>query len=102
MKPEHLIGTARRLVEHSGTKRPREADLRRAVSTAYYAMFHCLCESAANLLIGGGTASRSDAAWRQAYRALNHGQARKACEQKEVIHSFPAALRDFADEFVQA
>ena len=35
-----LIETARRLTE-SGAAQPTQADLRRAVSTAYYGLFHC-------------------------------------------------------------
>ena len=41
MIPHDLIQTARRLTE-SGAVQPTQADLRRAVSTAYYALFHCL------------------------------------------------------------
>ena len=41
MKPLDLIEAARDMTE-SGRGRPTQAKLRRAVSTAYYAMFHCL------------------------------------------------------------
>ena len=41
MNPEHLLEQAERLAS-AGTGRPRQADLRRAVSTAYYALFHLL------------------------------------------------------------
>ncbi|MCY4185677.1 MAG: hypothetical protein OXC82_09925 [Rhodobacteraceae bacterium] len=37
MQPLDLISTARRLVG-----KPRQADLKRALSTAYYALFHAL------------------------------------------------------------
>ena len=46
--------------------RPRQIVLRRAISNAYYALFHCLAESNANLLVGGPNADRSDPAWIQA------------------------------------
>ena len=36
-----------------GKGRPREAELRRTVSTAYYALFHTLARSGADLLVGG-------------------------------------------------
>ena len=48
MNPRDLIETARRLVE-SGAAQPTQADLRRAVSTAYYALFHCLAAATADL-----------------------------------------------------
>jgi len=102
LKPEDMIVTARQLVKNSGEKRPREADLRRAVSSAYYAMFHCLCTAAADLLIGGKAAKRSDAAWRHVYRALNHGSAKNACNNQEVIKKFPDPFLDFAKEFTES
>lgn len=53
MKPDDFIRTARSLVTQQGAGRPRETDLRRAVSTAYYALFHCVAASGADLLVGG-------------------------------------------------
>ena len=77
MTPRDLIATARGLAE-GDPRRPSQANLRRAVSTAYYAMFHCLAGTAADLLIGG---SRSEA-WHQVYRALEHGSAKGACRNR--------------------
>ena len=51
VNPRDLIQTARRLTE-SGAAQPTQADLRRAVSTAYYALFHCLAATVADLLTG--------------------------------------------------
>ena len=47
MTPHDLMQAARALAE-----RPTQAWLRRAVSTAYYAMFHTLAASAADLFLG--------------------------------------------------
>lgn len=80
-------------------KKPSEACLRRATSTAYYALFHCLAREAADLLIGGLGASRSKPAWVQTYRALEHGYAKSQCENTAVIGAFPKAIEDFADAF---
>lgn len=102
MKPLDLIETARGLTELS-PRRPVQANLRRAVSTAYYAMFHCLASSAANLLIGrrgNRSSARHQAAWHQVYRALEHGMARNACQHKQVLEEFPLEIRDFAQSFV--
>lgn len=74
-------------------------NLRRAVSTAYYAMFHCLARNCADQLIGGRNAARSNPAWRQVYRALDHGAARRACERPHVISKFPKGIEDFANIF---
>ena len=73
-----------------------QARLRRAISTAYYGMFHCLAASAANLLIG----RMQGPAWHRAYRALEHGRARSACLQNRTMREFPAEVRHFAKAFV--
>ena len=95
MKPLDLIEAARDLTE-SGRGRPTQARLRRAVSTAYYAMFHCLAGCVANLIIG----RVRKPAWHQTYRALEHGKARNACEDKGAMAAFPQEVCNFADTFV--
>ena len=87
--------TARGLTELS-PRRPSQANLRRALSTAYYAMFHCLAGCAANVIIG----RVRKPAWHQTYRALEHGKARNACEDKRAMAAFPQEVRDFAKTFV--
>ena len=95
MKPLDLVEAARSMTE-SGPGRPTQARLRRAVSTAYYAMFHCLAGCAANLIIGRARKP----AWHQTYRALEHGKARNACEDKGPMAAFPQEVRHFAKTFV--
>ena len=95
MKPLDLVEAARSMTE-SGPGRPTQARLRRAVSTAYYAMFHCLAGCAANLIIG----RTRKPAWHQTYRALEHGKARNACEDKGPMAAFPQEVRHFAKTFV--
>jgi uncharacterized protein (UPF0332 family) len=93
-----LIETARRIL-NATWKNPRQNDLKRAVSTAYYAMFHSLAELNADLFIGT-TKDRSDKAWRQAYRALEHGFAKNACQQARRL-GFADDVVHFADTFVR-
>ena len=95
MNPHGLMEVARALVE-SGHAPPTQARLRRAVSTAYYAMFHCLAASAADLFIG----TVRSPAWHRTYRALEHGRARSACRQAQTMQEFPAEIRDFADVLI--
>ena len=52
------------------------------------------------MLVGGPGASRSQAAWRQTYRALKHGDARQRCERQAIISRFPTEIQDFAVQFV--
>ena len=94
MNPSDLITAARDLTQ-SGLQ-PSQANLRRAVSTAYYAVFHCLAGTTADLLIGG---NRSEA-WHQVYRALEHGSAKSACRNRQAMERFPLEVRNFADTFV--
>ena len=97
MNPDHLLQIATDLAEIN-IRRPRRADLCRAVSTAYYALFHCLARTCADGLAGSsGSVNRS--MWRQVYRALEHGQARKRCEN--VPPFFPDEVRDFGQTFAE-
>ena len=77
-------------------RQPTQANLRRAVSTAYYAVFHSLAHTAAGLLIG----RKSSAAWHQVHRALEHGNAKSACQNKQSMQRFPHEIKEFADAFV--
>ena len=99
MKPLDFIASARILVQ-AEPKRPTQATLRRAVSTAYYAMFHCLARTCADLLVGGESADRSKHAWRQVYRAVEHNATKSACKDRTVIVHFPKEIEDFSNSFI--
>ena len=94
---DDLIVTARRLAR-ANPQRPRQADLKRAISTAYYAIFQSLARQCADLFIGVGP-HRSDWAWTHVYRALDHGFAKNACIQAGKL-GFPPEIVNFADSFV--
>lgn len=93
-----LLATARRLIE-ARPKRPSQSDLKRAISTAYYALFHAIARHGADALIGVGRL-RKDGAWLQTYRALDHGPARNACEQLRG-QGFPPHLCECGETFIQ-
>ena len=72
-----LIATGRvTLIPHQPGTQPGTAALRRAVSTAYYAMFPALAASNADALMGTPNDELTTDAWVQIYRGLNHNQAR--------------------------
>ena len=100
MNWEHLIEAARLLAgiaeESTRQGRPRQAMLKRAVSTAYYAMFHALCFSNANT-IAGTLSNLNRPAWLRVYRALEHGAARTRMVQSRV--NLPTGARNFATSF---
>lgn len=101
MSPEDLIATATRLAGGRRPGRRKQSDLKRAVSTAYYALFHAMCRNAADQLVGASRASRPQRAWVQAYRAVEHGHAKAQCQRDEVLRQFPQPVQDFAALFVE-
>jgi hypothetical protein len=64
-------------------------------------MFHCLARSCADLLIGGPGSVKSKHAWVEVYRAVSHGPAKAACEDKATMAKFPMEIRQFAEKFTQ-
>jgi hypothetical protein len=65
---EHQIDNAR-LLAMADKGRPRSASLRRAVSTAYYAVFQALCTTCADRLVGR---SQPWSVYTPVFRALDH------------------------------
>lgn len=97
--PRGLIASAKTLISGGGRK-PRQADLRRAVSSAYYAVFHALAKTCADVLVGKTKSKRPNKAWVEVYRGLDHGIAKTACERAGNV-AFPQAIKDFSDAFGQ-
>lgn len=94
ISPTELLDTARYLPRRN-QNRPSQADLRRAVSTAYYALFHLLVQEATAALV-------DDPGLRGLVpRAFDHADMKAAClafiggTPPEVIRSLlPAAIPD--------
>ncbi|MXW15538.1 MAG: hypothetical protein F4065_01450 [Rhodothermaceae bacterium] len=98
MNSQHLIESATRLAIGRGGK-PRQADLRCAISTAYYAMFHCVAKACADAFIGTSK-TRNDAAWEQVYRSLTHTQVARCCNRKGIMNTFPEEIQGFGNMFL--
>ena len=62
---------------------PEQVNLRRAISAAYYALFHAVCEVFAESVVGDGKELKR--AWLQTYRSLNH---KTVCNRLMDIHDF--------------
>lgn len=99
LRPSDLLETARHLAV-ADRHRPRQARLRRAVSSAYYAVFHHLAATCSDLLVGAGRGGRRSPAWRHVYRSLEHGLARSVCIDGRRMATFPVGVRSFAESFV--
>ena len=102
MNWEQLIALARTLAsapeygERRG--RPQQVHLCKAISAAYYAMFHALAQSNADTLIGASPRFRNLPAWTLTYRALDHGYARS--QMNRGMNTFETAIEDFGLAFV--
>ena len=77
-----------------------QTHLKRAISTAYYAMFHAVCNSTAELLPDAGTEPTTAAAWIQAYRGPEHTHVRNQCRNAGLMAPFPTEVKEFARIFV--
>ena len=99
MNPSDLLQISDDLANISA-RRPRRTYLCRAVSSSYYALFHCLAKTCADLFAGAGSRSNRHA-WQQAYRAINHGTVKKRCSQRDPMRTFPIAVQDFGTLFIE-
>ena len=79
---------------------PSQIELRRAVSCAYYAMFHALARCCADTLIGSSEEDRVSDEWRQVYRSLSHGYVMTQCNRTQMMARFPEEIRNFGDHFI--
>ncbi len=89
-------------------RRPKQASLRRAVSAAYYALFHLLVHESSKRLISGAAHDRLRAL---TVRAFEHGTMKQASRafasggpppnlQAVLPHGAPAEIREIADVFI--
>ena len=99
IEPSELLDTCRKLVPQSADPPPTQADLRRAISTAYYAVFHTLAASNAELIAGQPQSSISTYAWERVYRRLDHGRAQNNLRAVLNLLSPPGAF--FARTFIE-
>lgn len=77
--PARLLSQAQDLIApRQGA--PHQSDLRRAVSNAYYALFHHLVRSVSDHLVGSTPVLRKRPEYRLVYRSLQHGQMADSCE----------------------
>ena len=106
MNPMELIALARALVNGiiggRATGAGSQTEMRRAVSCTYYAMFHTLAASNANTLVGELPVEQRNWAWRQAYRAVDHRQARNRLGRASLGGRFPNDVCAFGEQFAVA
>lgn len=78
LRPDHLFEQAEKLIRPRGALAPRQVDVRRAVSSAYYGVFHHVLTAAADLYVG---AARPAKRYTLLYRSVDHRALRSLCEE---------------------
>jgi hypothetical protein len=79
LNPRHLLQQAERLLEPANSSGlVRQADRRRAISSAYYAVFHFMLAALADEFVG--KTERKTARYALAYRSIDHGSLAKLCK----------------------
>ena len=107
--PQHLLEQADKLVGSASQGRPRGVDLRRAISAAYYAIFHFTIAAAADSVVPAS--KRSAPQYTRIYRGIDHRSLRELCKAisgtnlgKYATHAPPTGfgpnIRDFATAVV--
>jgi len=77
LNPEHLFDQAEKLILSPPAGRPRQVDIRRAISAAYYAVFHATLAAAADQFVG--VTKRNTKLYTLVYRSVDHGWFRDLC-----------------------
>ena len=110
LRPSEFLDLARRLLQPE-ERIANDVDLRRSISTSYYALFHTVLTTAAERFVGADPSRQRGYAI--VYRAFNHSQMRQVCESltlpllskslrqqlgRETAHP---DLRDFAVVFTE-
>jgi hypothetical protein len=62
----------------------RQTDLRRAISAAYYGLFHFTLTAAADMILG--SSDRGSARYALVYRTVDHSRLRALCTQLQGTH----------------
>ena len=78
LNPDHLFEQANKLVTIQAGP-PRQVDIRRAISAAYYATFHATITAAADQFIG--VTNRDTSRYGLVYRSVSHTWLRDLCKE---------------------
>ena len=78
VNPGHLLDQSDELIGNPRGGAPRQADLRRAISNSYYALFHAILCEAADDFVGSGR--RQSARYAMVYRSVSHKHLRVLCD----------------------
>jgi uncharacterized protein (UPF0332 family) len=99
LRPERLLSHARQLAERTAnTNSPRSVHARRAISAAYYALFHRLCINVTWSVVPGG----SDHVRWAFCRTFDHGPIESVARWVQGQHRAPRSIAGLVDVAVQS
>ena len=78
LNPDHLFEQASKLIS-AQAGRPRQADIRRAISAAYYAIFHATITASVDQFVG--VTNRDRSRYGLVYRSVSHAWLRDLCRE---------------------
>jgi uncharacterized protein (UPF0332 family) len=79
LNPEHLLEQAEKLVAPPAAGPPRQVDLRRAISSAYYGLFHFALTEVADEFVGA--TQRTSSRYTLVYRSIDHRALKELCNE---------------------
>ena len=79
LNPDHLFEQADKLISPLPAGPPRQVDLRRAISSAYYGLFHSCLAAAADEFVG--FTQRATGRYALVYRSIDHKTLRELCNE---------------------
>jgi hypothetical protein len=94
MNPDHLLDQANLLIQASVAGAPRQVDLRRAISTAYYALFHFAMSAAADMAVSKAARRNNPDGYARAYQSINHDELVKRAQEARAVGRNIAAFAD--------
>jgi hypothetical protein len=109
--PQHLLEQADRLRGAGQFAKPRQVDLRRAISSAYYAVFHHVLITCADEFVGRSL--RGEPRYSLVYRHIEHRSIKRVCDEvsRQSLSSkygrfmssrrFDPRIREFANGFIR-
>lgn len=99
MNPDHLIELADQILQ-IGTGYPRQTTINRAISTAYYGLFHALAAECVARTVGSPRSSRYWEIVTPVHRSFDHGAARKVFDRLVKDRAARTDLRQLAETFL--
>jgi hypothetical protein len=111
LNPLHLLEQAELLLAATPGRKPRQVNLRRSVSSAYYAVFHHVLTTVADEFVGKGL--RGAGRYTLVYRSVDHAAIRRICNEAVAgkpssklqkllpADGFGRELSIFADNFLR-